>query len=92
MGVADALGEQLRALADAATAVASGIDAGGAARVAAAPAAEARAAYAREVHAAFCAKLDGGGTGVVQHVAALVEQAVSEDNLARMYEGWTPWI
>ncbi len=38
----------------------------------------------------------GGGNDEVltvsEYVDALIEEAASVDNLARMYEGWMPWI
>ena len=61
-----------------------------------------RRAHARAVLARFWAKLDGAADGAgrgggapltpAEQVDLLLRQATSTDALARMYEGWTPWL
>ena len=34
----------------------------------------------------------GSGLSVADHVERVIQEATSLDNLASMYEGWTPWI
>jgi hypothetical protein len=65
--------------------------------------ADEHAAFARSVVGSFQAKLgssgeegnSGGGGGFVsvsQQVEDLVKEASDPGNLARMYEGWMPWV
>lgn len=60
-----------------------------------------RRAFAEGVLARFWAKLDGtadveqgrgGPLAPAEQVEVLLRQATSVDALARMYEGWTPWL